>query len=109
MAGFVQIIEYSTSRMDQMRSLDEKWRQEHPDLGPTRITVTEDRDRRGTFLTIVEFASYEEAMRNNDDPKTAEFAARMRELADGPPVFRNLDVVTSQVRIDQADGATART
>lgn len=107
MAGFVQIIEYSTSRMEEVRALDAQWRQAHPDMGPTRITVAEDRDRRGTFLAIVEFASYEEAMRNNDDPKTAEFAARMRELADGPPVFRNLDVVTAEVRIDLADRASA--
>jgi hypothetical protein len=92
MSGFIQVIEYTSSRLDEMRALNDKWRRDHPDMGPVRVTVTEDRDRRGTFLSIVEFASYEEAMRNNDDPLTAEFAGRMQALSDGPPTFRNLDV-----------------
>ena len=101
MAGFVQIIEYSTSRFDEMRQLMEQWRDEHPDMGPVRISVTADRDRQDTYVSIVEFSSYEEAMRNNDDPVTADFAARLQELSDGPPVFRNLDLVMSEVRLDQ--------
>jgi hypothetical protein len=41
----------------------------------------------------VEFPSYEEAMANSELPETAEFAARLMELCDGPPTFRNLDVL----------------
>ena len=101
MAGFIQIIEFQTSRIDEMRALNDDWRREHPNMGPVRVSVTEDADRRGTFLSIVEFASEEEAKRNNDDPLTQEFAARMQALADGPPTFRNLNVVISEVRLDQ--------
>lgn len=107
MAGFVQIIEYTTSRIDEMRALNDKWRDEHPEMGPVRITVTADRDRPNTYLSIVEFASYEEAMRNNDDPLTAQFAEQMQALADGPPTFRNLDVVMSEIRMDQQQKAKA--
>ncbi|MFP5218138.1 MAG: hypothetical protein ACLGIG_00160 [Actinomycetes bacterium] len=107
MAGFVQIIEYTTSRIDEMRALQEKWRDEHPDMGPTRITVTADRDRPRTYLTIVEFESYEEAMRNNDDPLTAQFAEQMRALTDGPPTFRNLDVEMTEIRMDLEKRARA--
>jgi len=32
-------------------------------------------------------------MRNNDLPETAQIAGQMAALSDGPPVFRNLDVV----------------
>ena len=101
MAGFIQIIEYQSSRADEMRALNDTWRAEHPDMGPVRVTVTEDSERRGTYLSIVEFASKEEAMRNNDEPLTQEFARRMQALADGPPSFRNLEVVMSEVRLDQ--------
>ncbi|GAC1445446.1 MAG: hypothetical protein NVS3B26_23920 [Mycobacteriales bacterium] len=101
MTGFIQIIEYQTSRVEEMRALNDEWRREHPDLGPVRVTVTEDRDRRGTFVSLVEFASIEEADRNNDDPLTREFAARMHALADAPPTFRNLEVLTSEVRLDK--------
>jgi hypothetical protein len=101
MSGLVQIIEYQSSRIDDMRALNDQWRQEHPDMGPLRVTVTEDLDRRGTYLSIVEFASKEDAMRNSADPLTQEFASRMQALADGPPTFRNLEVVMSEIRLDQ--------
>ena len=42
-------------------------------------------------MTIVEFPSYEEAMKNNELPETAAVAA-MQKLADGPPTFYNLDL-----------------
>jgi hypothetical protein len=45
---------------------------------------------------IVHFASYDVAMKNSADPRTAEFAATMNELSDGPVTFRNLDVVTTE-------------
>jgi hypothetical protein len=40
----------------------------------------------------VEFPSYQEAMTNSGLPETGEFADRLAQLCDGPPVFRNLDV-----------------
>lgn len=100
MTGFVQIIEFTTSRIDEMRALNEKWRDEHPAMGPTRIVLAADRDRPNTYLSIVEFSSFEEAMRNNDDPLTQQFAEQMQALADGPPTFRNLDVELTEIRMD---------
>ncbi|XTR51385.1 hypothetical protein ACOM2C_14390 [Pseudarthrobacter sp. So.54] len=58
-----------------------------------RILAAADRDRPGTYLTVVEFDSYESAMENSARPETSDFAARMAALCDGPPVFRNLDVM----------------
>ena len=106
MAGFVQIIEFTTSRIDDIRAMNDQWRESHPDIGPLRITVTADRDRPNTYCSIVEFSSYEEAMRNSEDPQTGEWAAKMAELCDGEPTFRNLDTIMSEVRMDQ--GARAR-
>ncbi|HEY5077303.1 MAG TPA: hypothetical protein VIJ48_07360 [Acidimicrobiia bacterium] len=45
------------------------------------------------FVQIIEFPSYEAAMRNNDLPETQQIAEQMMKLSDGPAVFRNLDVV----------------
>ena len=50
-----------------------------------RISATADRDRPGTYFTIVEFDSYESAMENSNRPETSEFAAKMAALCDGPP------------------------
>jgi hypothetical protein len=43
-------------------------------------------------VIVVEFASYEAAMKNNDLPETAQFAEQMAKLCDAPPTFRNLDL-----------------
>ncbi|GAB3590272.1 hypothetical protein GCM10027446_04630 [Angustibacter peucedani] len=100
-AGFVQIIEYDSSRPDEIREMSERFREEHtgppgPEA-PQRITVVADRDRPNHYMTIVEFGSYELAMQNSEDPQTGEFAAKMAELCDGPPTFHNLDVLMTEV------------
>jgi quinol monooxygenase YgiN len=95
MAGYVQIIEFQTSRIDEVREHGEQFRNQRGEGGPSRVTVTADRDRPGTYRSIVEFDSHEQAMANNDDPTTQEFAAFMAKVCDGPPTFTNLDVVTS--------------
>ncbi|MDP9182078.1 MAG: hypothetical protein M3P04_04795 [Actinomycetota bacterium] len=93
MAGFIQIVEYSTSRIDEIKDLAEKYRANRgADGGPVRVSLTEDRDKPGNYRTIAEFESYEKAMENSNDPATQEFAAAMSQLIDGPPTFYNLDV-----------------
>lgn len=90
MAGFVQIIEFNSSRIDEIRALVEEWRDPGRGLA-VRGTITADRDRPGTYLNIVEFESLESAMENSQRPETQELAAKMGELCDGPPKFYNLD------------------
>ncbi len=91
---FVQIIEFQTARLDEMMALDTKWREQtEGKRTATAMTVTQDRDRPGTCLWIIEFPSYEAAMRNNDLPETQQISEEMMKLANGAPTFRNLDVV----------------
>ena len=94
MARFVQIIEFKTSRIEEIEALGRPSRTEGS-TAPTfrRIQATADRDHPGTYLTIVEFDSYESAMENSNRPETSEFAAKMAALCDSPPVFRNLDLM----------------
>ena len=93
MGTFIQIVEYSTSRFDEIKDLADKYRANRGgDVGPGSVTVTQDRDRPGTYRTIAEFESYEKAMENSNHPATQEFAAAMAQLVDGPPTFYNLDV-----------------
>ena len=91
--AFIQIIEFTTSRFDEMESLMDEWVTRTEGKRTTsRGTVTADRDRPNTYVQIVEFPSYEEAMANSALPETGEFADRMTKLCDGPAIFRNLDV-----------------
>lgn len=93
MAGFIQIIEYQTSRIDEIQALiNERRSQMAGDTTVRRGTMTADRDRPGYYLTIIEFDSYESAMENSNRPDTGELAAKMAELCDGPATFYNLDV-----------------
>jgi len=95
---FIQIIEFKTSKMDELRQFNEEWRQAHPQMGPRRVLVGADRDNERTYLFIVEFDSYDEAMKNSEDPETAKYAEKVASLCDTPPVFRNLDVVMTEER-----------
>jgi hypothetical protein len=91
---FVQIIEFKTDRIDDFNAtLDEWLKKNEGSRIPTRATQTLDRDNDHVYLHIVEFPSYEKAMENSNRPETSEFAARLAALCDGPPVFRNLDVL----------------
>lgn len=96
MAGFVQIIEFTSSRPDEVRALGEQYRADRQTSGDpslvVRGTFTADRDRPNTYLNIVEFPSYEDAMKNSEHPATSEFAQKMMAICDGPPKFYNLDV-----------------
>jgi hypothetical protein len=91
--AFIQLIEIATTRPDEVEALVAKWREQTTGRRTAqRGTFTQDRERPNTYLQIVEFPSYEEAMANSELPETAALARRLEELCDGPMVFRNLDV-----------------
>lgn len=93
MPGFVQIMEIKTSRIDEVEAFAKKMDEDRGDsLLARRAIVTADRDRPGTYLVLVEFDSYEEAMKNSNDPATAKSSEQLAALLDGPPKFYNLDV-----------------
>ncbi|MGO8894441.1 MAG: putative quinol monooxygenase [Streptosporangiaceae bacterium] len=90
---FIQLIETTSTRRDEMDALAERWRSlTEGRRTARRSTATHDRDRPDTYILIVEFPSYEAAMANSALPETADFAERLAELCDSPPTFRNLDV-----------------
>ncbi|MCI0689791.1 MAG: hypothetical protein L0Y54_21515 [Sporichthyaceae bacterium] len=97
---FIQIIDYETERAGEMQQLGQDFRVSRAgdSGGPTSVTVTQDRDNPKRYVTIVEFASYEEAMSTSDRPDTSAFAAKMAALCSRPPTFTNLDVVEQPIR-----------
>ncbi|HEV2885602.1 MAG TPA: hypothetical protein VGX49_01710 [Jatrophihabitans sp.] len=94
MAGFIQIIQYSTSRIDEVQALAQERMAQQPESGSgIRGIVSADRDHPNRYFVIVEFDSYEAAMENSNRPETTEFSKKMGALCDGPPTFHNLDVI----------------
>ena len=90
--AFIQIIEYKTSRIEECQAVVEKYRASGTSTA-VRGTVGKDRDQADTYLSIVEFESWEAAQENSNRPETSQMSQEMMALCDGPPVFRNLDVV----------------
>jgi quinol monooxygenase YgiN len=95
---FVQLIEFKTGDIDAFnRTLDEWLAKTEGARTSSRAIQGRDRDNDRTYFSIVEFPSYEAAMENSNRPETAEFAAQLAKICDGPPTFRNLDVTREEI------------
>jgi hypothetical protein len=94
---FAQIIEFRTSRIDDFNANLDAWmtRTEGNRI-PHHAVLRRDRDADDQYLLMVEFASYDQGMQNSNRPETAEFAAFLAAISDGPLTFRNLDVLREE-------------
>lgn len=95
---FVQIIDFETQRMDEMRELVERFEQQMAGTagGPTHRIMLQDRDKSGRYLAIVEFESHEDAMRSNERPEVAKLNEQISALCTRPPAFTNCDLKESR-------------
>ena len=81
--AFVQIIEFETSRIEEVRAIGEQWEAAAgTDRKAGRRILCEDRDHPGRYCNIVFFDSYEAAMENSNHPMTQEFSGRMAAITD---------------------------
>jgi hypothetical protein len=95
--AFIQIIELTTSRLEEANKLFDQWLAETQGKRTAeRLILTSDRDRHNTYVEIVEFPSYEDAMRNSNLPETQAISAQIVALCDSEPIFRNLDVIRTE-------------
>ncbi|WP_405994032.1 hypothetical protein [Streptomyces sp. NBC_00986] len=92
---FVQIVDFETDRFDEMQAVAEEAdkRMAGRAGGPTHRLVLRDRNNPGHVLVVIEFDSYEDAMRNSQDPETGTMAERMAALCTRPPSFTDCDVL----------------
>jgi quinol monooxygenase YgiN len=95
---FIQTISFSTSRMDEMQKLMERWDQDRSEPAPgfRGLKILKDRDSENAYMVLAEFENYELAMENSNRPETDAFAKEMGELTDGPMTYGNYDVIAEQ-------------
>ncbi|CUW30547.1 MULTISPECIES: ester cyclase [Streptomyces] len=94
---FVQLIECRTSRMDEMNRLMDDWvQQTKGKRTATHALVGTDRSDASHVVEVVEFPSYEEAMRNSNLPETDRIFRELVALCDEMPTFVDLDVVRDE-------------
>ncbi|GEC04985.1 hypothetical protein SSP24_26400 [Streptomyces spinoverrucosus] len=102
---FVQVIDCKTSRFEEMNRLMDAWVEKTKGKRTaTHSVIGKDRSDASHFIEIVEFPSYEEAMRNSNLPETDRIFHEMVALCDEMPTFTDLDVV----RDEQLFSATVR-
>ena len=91
---FVQIIEYRTDKIDDLRKVGDEW---EAAAGSSRTArrrlLCQDRDTTGRYFSIVFFDSYDSAMENSRLAVTEDFSQRLSALTTGGPTFYNLDVL----------------
>ncbi|MEU8541735.1 ester cyclase [Streptomyces sp. NPDC048717] len=94
---FVQIIDCKTSRLDELNRLMDQWvEQTRGKRTATHSTVGQDRSDSAHVVEIVEFPSYDVAMRNSQLPETDRIFREMIALCDEMPSFTDLDVVRDE-------------
>ena len=94
---FAQIIEFTTSRIDEFNTNLDAWMaKSEGHRVPHRAVLRRDRDADNVYLLMVEFSSYEQGMENSSRPETGEFAAFLSEISEGALKFRNLDVLREE-------------
>ncbi|MFR9794453.1 ester cyclase [Streptomyces sp. MS06] len=102
---FVQLIDCRTSRLDEMNRLLDRWMEQTSGRRTaTHAVVGKDRSDASHLIEIVEFPSYQDAMRNSNLPETDRIFQDMVALCEEMPTFTDLDVV----RDEQLNVLTAR-
>ncbi|HET7312169.1 MAG TPA: hypothetical protein VFJ17_12685 [Mycobacteriales bacterium] len=93
MGEYIQIVEYQSDDIDAVIAAASSV--PVPDSGPkpSSVLVVRDRDRPGTFATILRFNSYEDAMRHSESDATHERVGKISALIKGETRFYNLDVL----------------
>ena len=94
---FAQIIEFKTSQIDTFNANLDFWMTKtEGSRVPHRAVLRRDREAEDVYLLMVEFASHEAGMENSNRPETGEFAEFLTAICEGPPTFRNLDVLREE-------------
>ncbi|MEU5421464.1 ester cyclase [Streptomyces sp. NPDC001407] len=103
--AFMQIVDCKTRSYDDMNRLMDQWVEAtEGKRTATHAVVGRDRSDSDHYVEIIEFPSYEEAMKNSGLPETNRIFEEMVALCEGEPVFTDLEVV----RDEQLNKATAR-
>lgn len=93
MTEYIQIVEYESDDIDAVIKAANSVPVPDDVPKPTSVIVVRDRDRPGTYATILRFNSYEEAMRHSESDATHERIAKLGPLMKGNTRFSNLDIL----------------
>jgi hypothetical protein len=90
---YIQIVEYESDDIDAVIRAANSVPVPDDVPKPTSVIVVRDRDRAGTYATILRFKSYEDAMRHSESDATHERVAKLGPIMKGETRFYNLDIL----------------
>ncbi|MFE9771409.1 ester cyclase [Streptomyces sp. NPDC005931] len=94
---FVQLIDCKTSNTEQLNRLMDTWVEAtQGKRTATHSIVGRDRSDSAHVVEIVEFPSYEEAMKNSQLPETSRVFEELVAVCEETPTFTDLDVVRDE-------------
>ena len=93
MAEYIQIVEYQSDDIDAIIEAANSVPVPEGVPRPSSVILVRDRDRPGTYASILRFDSYEDAMRHSESDATHERVGKIRPHMKGEPRFYNLDVI----------------
>ncbi|MGC9539040.1 ester cyclase [Streptomyces sp. UG1] len=94
---FVQLIDCKTSNVDRLNALMDTWVEAtQGKRTATHSIVGQDHSDPTHVVEIVEFPSYEEAMRNSNLPETNRIFEELVAACEETPTFTDLDVVRDE-------------
>ncbi|HZU80679.1 MAG TPA: hypothetical protein VE991_12240 [Acidimicrobiales bacterium] len=96
MAEYIQIVEYQSDDVDAVIEAANSVPVPDGVPKPSSVVMVRDRDRPGTYATILRFDSYEDAMKHSESDATHERIAKLGPLMKGETRFYNLDVIHEQ-------------
>ncbi|MFV0133061.1 ester cyclase [Streptomyces sp. HMX87] len=96
--SFVQVIDCRTNKLDELNRLMDSWAEATKGKRTaTHAIMGTDRSDPSHVVEIVEFPSYEEAMKNSELPETERIFREMVALCEAEPSFTDLDVIRDEL------------
>jgi hypothetical protein len=92
MPEYIQIVVYQCDDIDEVRRLASERRLDDTPT-PSQVLVLRDRDRPGTYATMLRFDSYEDAMKHSEAASTHELLEKLAPHMKGERRFYNLDII----------------
>jgi len=107
--AFTQIVTVEGADDQALHDLMGKWHADQSGVAPGYLgcRVFAD-DKTGHHLIEVDFASQEDARRNNDRPETEDWVARLRELVTGDPPTGTCGRSAPRTRAPEGDRSDCR-
>jgi ribosomal protein S18 acetylase RimI-like enzyme len=89
---FIQLIEYRTTRPEEVSDLLDRWIA----ASDGKRTATRTRVGRARYVEVLEFPSYEQAQANSTLSETNAVHEEFLGLCEQPPTFVDLDVLRDE-------------